>query len=571
MDSGLNKRGLWILCGLVSGALICIFSLFVFDDSQIESFYHQSGFYFIFITFFVWIVLLLPRRLKTGQLRSVFKEYQYVVCLIVVIVTCILLTSESQFRILADETNLLGIALAMYDSHSFYNITHGLYYYDQLHEIKHVWGIRPVFYPFLVYVTHVFAGYSAYNGFFVNAIAGVICLWCMYWLLQRLFHRTLALAGMLMLAAYPVFVLWVTSSGFEIVNLMLVLIAFCFFYQFLHTDDTYHLERVVFTLVLLSQTRYESIVFTIGFFLALLLCFKSRYLEQVSYRVLIWPFLFLPVLFQRVLKVSKGDYQVYDENAVFGFDHFLIHSRKALEYFLAVEPRYGTIAIISYLAIAGMIIGSVVLVRNRLVIAVEVKGLIVAGLISYLLLSIVVFSYYWGDLTASFTIRLGIVFLPLLITLAVFAVHALFNNNQKVAHLFLIASMMLLVFYWPVAAKNEAVEQLKLYRFYKTALGYLKANYPDKNIVIVSDRPGMYVVHQWGAVSFRYVNGNTEKFEKELKGKLYRDMLVLQAVSLEDNKVRDNTRLDNRFYMQTLFESQTEAHNKLRISRVVIE
>ena len=45
------------------------------------------------------------------------------------------LASPLQFRILADETNLLGVANSMYQEHSFANRTSALYYFNHQHKI----------------------------------------------------------------------------------------------------------------------------------------------------------------------------------------------------------------------------------------------------------------------------------------------------------------------------------------------------------------------------------------------------------------------------------------------------
>lgn len=566
--SVLSNKAKWLLLSIFFSTLFCIGIVFLVTRKQLEWAYHGSGFYFMFATFFFWIFLILPRKNISTVVRAAIKEQSVIFLLIAGIVSAILMVSSAEFRILADETNLLGIASSMYDSHAFYNTTQGLFYYGSFHEVEHVWGIRPIFFPFLIYLAHTILGYSAYNGFIINALAGAMSLWCFYWLLSRFFQKSLAIAGMITLAAYPVFVLWVTSSGFEIVNLLLVLIAFCYLYKFLQTHDTLQLERLVVTLVLLSQTRYESAVFVVGMFVAVVFLYKAEYLENLSWRAVLWPVLFLPILCQRLLKVSKADYQVYNDNDVFSVSAFFEHSVKAVNYFFEMESRYGTIALIAIMAIAGVVLGSVSAYKNRYELSVELKGIMLAAIVSYILLAIALFAYYWGDLTASFTIRLGIVFLPLVITLAVIALHCLLENNQKALQLVTLGSILLIFFYWPVAAKNEAVTQIKLYRYYKQALTYLDANFQERNIVIVTDRPGMYAVHRWGAVNFDYANANSSRLISELSRKLYQDILVIQTVNFTNDQVVDDMQLDSLYTLDLLFESQTTATNKLRISRV---
>jgi 4-amino-4-deoxy-L-arabinose transferase-like glycosyltransferase len=50
---------------------------------------------------------------------------------------------------------------------------------------------------------HALLGYSATNGFLVNAVAGVLLLFSLYLILAQWFSRKLALLGILLLASFP--------------------------------------------------------------------------------------------------------------------------------------------------------------------------------------------------------------------------------------------------------------------------------------------------------------------------------------------------------------------------------
>ena len=238
----LNKRDKLLLVTLSLCTSACLLSLFI-PQAQLSNLYHASGFYLLFASFVYWTYLSLPRQFNNTLLLLFIRQHGWVLLLFIVVVALMFLASPLQFRVLADETNLLGVANSMYQEHSFSNRTSALYYFNQQHKLDSEWGIRPNLFPFLIYVMHSIKGYSAYNGFAVNAIAAVSCLWAFYWLLSRFFQSSLAVLGAISLAAFPVFVLWVTSSGFEIVNLALALPALCWFYHYPQDQDGYHLER----------------------------------------------------------------------------------------------------------------------------------------------------------------------------------------------------------------------------------------------------------------------------------------------------------------------------------------
>ncbi|NRB37089.1 MAG: glycosyltransferase family 39 protein [Pseudomonadales bacterium] len=566
-----SQRDKLLLACIILTTLGCLLSLAI-PSVQLTKIYHGTGFYLLFASFVYWLYLILPRKSDKAALFTFISQQGWVLLLFTVIVALMFFVSPIQFRVLADETNLLGIANSMYQEHSFANRTSSLLYFQQQHEITSEWGIRPNLFPFMIYLMHSIKGYSAYNGFIVNFIAGVSCLWSFYWLLSRFFQQSLALLGAITLAAFPVFVLWVTSSGFEIVNLALALIAFCWFYQYQQDHDGYHLERLALTLVLLAQTRYESAVFVFTLGAAVLLMLRVPHLKKLSFRLAILPLFFLPIAWQRVIKTNKGDYQVTGDDAIFSIDNWLKHIDLAWQYFSTDKDFYGTIAAVFYLALIGMAIACVQLIRKRKTLSTSTTALLIASSLSLLALNTVVFAYFWGNLTAAFTIRLGIIFLPFIIALAIYAIQQLADqfalHHRASTKALLVAGFSLCLFYWPTAGKNEAASQLTLNRQYHTLLNYLETHYPERNILIITDRPGMYSVHEWGAVNFRYADKHQQRIKNELKRKLYQDVLVLQLIEYDTDDAIKGTALKADFDLEIEFESQHSATAKMRISHI---
>jgi hypothetical protein len=276
-----RAKTILLLMGLGVSILLSILLGFVIPPrAQMARWFHATGYYFIFGTFILWILSLLPERSNREKGFHCFKRHASALALAAVLVGAMCFATPPRFRILADETNMAGMAASMYRDKAFYNSIQGYVYYEKYHDLQHVWDIRSLFYPFLVSLMHTFTGYRAENGFIVNAIAGVGCLWMFYGLLQRWFSQWLSIVGMLLLAAFPLFVLWVTSGGFEIVNLLFTLIAFQLLDTLLVTGQARVMERLGLTLVLLSQLRYESVAITIGVGIAAISAL--RYIERVA-------------------------------------------------------------------------------------------------------------------------------------------------------------------------------------------------------------------------------------------------------------------------------------------------
>ena len=562
---------------LALSAIASLLSLVVVDRDALISLYRQFGFYLLFLSALWWVLALLPDNSHSLRRFQFCWEKHGILLLAALVTGAMFLVSPAQFRVLADETNLVSVSYSMFMGQSFANVTESLYFYQQHHPLSSTLDIRPNFYPFLIYVVHVLKGYSPFNGFVVNYVAGAASLWLMYHLLRYWFRWQIALFGLFALAAFPVFVLWVTASGFEIVNLAMALLAFYLLCQYLETRSGRVLERLLLTLVLLAQTRYESAVIVIAIVTVLAVSMRPVFLDRLSWRLAAIPWLFLPVAWHRLIKTDKTDYQVYGSDQIFSIDNLLNNLLPALDYFSAKYAWYGTVEWIFYLGVAGFLVGVVRILMRRHQLSQTSEYLFLAAALSLLGLIVVVFSYYWGNLTLAFTLRLGIIFIPFMVVGACYLLHEVSamliseRNTSGLNKVLVAAGVSLMFLYWPVAARNEGVEKLTLNRLYQNTLAYLYEHYPDHNNLIVTDRPGMYTVHQWGAVSSAYANNKYGKILEGLERRLYQDVIVIQEIAYDTGESIDATAVPEQLQLEPVFETQFDAKKLLRISRVVLD
>jgi hypothetical protein len=618
--------------GFIRGFLVYLGSL---KGTHLRSLSRALSFYMLFGTTLLWLLRLLPEKNTWHDVIQWGRTHAWLGALIGILVGLMFCVSPAAFRVQSDEANLLGIASTLFDKHGFSNTTQGLNYYHKFHEVKTVWGIRPIFYPFTIYIAHSLLGYSAYNGFVVNALCMALSLGLFYHLLQKWFGSLLALSGMLTLAAFPVVVLWTTSSGFEICNLMMALLAFTLLDRFLEFRKSVDIERLGLTLILLSQTRYESTIFAIVMFVVVVRAMSTANWASLSYVSYLLPWLFLPVIWQRLLKSSAKSYQVDEGGAVFSPTYFTKHVVSAFEYFATFKTRYPTISVIFYLALACGLWGIVSLIIKRkagvkpktLLLSIFVCSFIglcvgtycswaklvgtddfftlglflysaffltgasghglwysqhrelsfrthwfVAAIVfSFLLLSMVVFSYHHGNLVAAWTVRLGVIFVPFVILFALVFVRRFIQelpSHWPWGRYLIMGNVALFLFFWPRAGLNESVRTLTLFRVHKTMLTYLERNFPDPNIVIINDRPGLYAVHRYGSVGFGYAKNNIDRLARELKRRLYQDILVYQHISYKTNEPEKSWKLDGRYQLETIFEGQYSGSAMFRLSKV---
>ena len=110
------------------------------------------------------------------------------------------------------------------------------------------------------------------------------------------FPRLYALISILIVASLPNFVIWVTSSGFETLNLFFIVLTLFLFNKVIATKSIQHAELLFLTLVLVSQCRYESIIFAVAILFLLPIFLNKKSLAGFSIITYLTPTLFIPVL-----------------------------------------------------------------------------------------------------------------------------------------------------------------------------------------------------------------------------------------------------------------------------------
>jgi len=560
-----------LIMAACSGLIAILLGFIALPQKTMTDWFHRSGFYFIFFTVIIWV---LSFRVEIADFKNLWanrRKHFFALCLALALTISAFLCSTPRFRILADETNLLGISWSMYEKHSFYNPTQVFYYFDGMCDvISYEWDKRPNLYPFLIYTAHVFFGYSGNNGFVINAIAGFLTFFIFYLLLQRWFSRFWGVVGMLLLAGYPLVILYMTSSGFEIVNLLFALITFLILDFFLLEPKATHLELLLLTLVLVAQVRYESVLFTISIFPVLFYCLPAGEYRNLTYRLVLTPILYLPVAWQRLTTYNAGVFQMDSADKVFSFGWLMPNLTHAYNFFMCSNPNYGTVPItfilsaIGFLAIVGWSLKRInTFSRHRL-------GHAFAAIVAVILHSAVMFLYYWGNLTLQYASRLGIIFLPFMIFCAVWLLYFFFAQISAARKYIVVLCLAIPVYYWPTAGMNCAVRDIYYYREFRFVKEFLDNKYPCRDVLLISDLSNLYTAHRYSALSFSQANANRSDTMAKLTRHLVQEILMIQRIKFADSKPTPSTTA-NTYLLEKLYEFQLNAEEFVRVSRVIVE
>jgi hypothetical protein len=122
---------------------------------------------------------------------------------------------EPAFRMLSDEANLVGVSKNLFASKTSTFTVSGKYYYGSYWDVDVAIDRRPTLFPFLVSLLHSVRGYSHENAFLLNLLMLPVFLLVSYRLGKSLGGETFGVVAALFVAAHPVTLISIRSSGFD--------------------------------------------------------------------------------------------------------------------------------------------------------------------------------------------------------------------------------------------------------------------------------------------------------------------------------------------------------------------
>ena len=559
---------------LITTILAFYWGFFAFSNVEMKKLYISWVYYILSANILLWLFAIVKTKSNNwiSEFTKYLKKHKWAIIKALILTVCGALVSKPEFRVLADETNLLSMSQALYEDRECKNYTSATYYYYGFKNvISYEVDKRPALFPLTVSFVHSLLGYRPSNAFIVNILACFFSLIVLYNLVTSQFGRFWGRCSMVLLAAYPLWVLYYTSAGFEVFNLLFSLILFWYFAKFIKEPNALNAEVLLLLLPLLSQTRYESSVAVICVLPAVFLLLPKVEYCKFSFKLFAIPLLFIPVAWLRLLTDNARGLQV-DEvgKSAFAWEHFITNIKKAFAFFRGEEIVYGMIPVITYLSFAGLVLALLFFVVKSIKEKINYKKVLFwSGVILfYILHAVIRFAYYWGDLTYRFNSRLGIIFLPVLVYFALCLLYNIWSlfHFKRICCAFLV--ILVLLIYWPVAGQNLGVRELTLYREFKAAREYLEEYYPNKNeYILVADRANMYVPLKYSTVNFGYFRNNLSSLKNNLKNRTYNYILLVQTIDKASETALTKCSIPDSIKPETLYETQIKADQYLRISR----
>lgn len=500
------------------------------EPGSTEWAYHNLTWYFMLVAV-AFFAVTLARIPAMAEIRTILREHYAAFLLAAGLVACAALFSPPEFKILADETNLLGVSMEMHEKMRTRLPLESMFFYHGMRtDISFKTEMRPAGFPFVLSLLHNLTGYRPGNVFILNLIFAWLSLLLLYALVTRRCRAEWGMVAMLGMAAFPVFVQCATSGGFEIFNLMLALAAFLLLD--LHLAGKCPSSAVLSCLVLLAYSRYESIL-ALVFLVPVLLVGRSEENERGAAIAWVFPILLPPALWLRRITWDSARFQVDKLDEAFSSSNFMPNLEGYLRYFTSpVLCRF-----VGPLLLAAAITGGLFWLR-RIVdrgypFLQRLYELALGGFfISHLAVRLF---YTQGNPLNNYTARLTLIFIPALVLLAVFALKRLEARVKCMSALAGGLMVLMLLTSWPAAAGNAGANYLTLYREFKWVARQLTEIGAGEDSIVVCARPNLYVPLRCSAVTPEYAQNNAAALLNMLKIRAYRRLILVENVNYSDS------------------------------------
>jgi hypothetical protein len=275
---------------------------------------------------------------------------------------------------------------------------------------------RPLFFPFVLATLHDLTGFRAGNSFLLNGILTVVLLSIVCLFARRLSDWRGGVLVCLLLAGLPLLGSNATSGHFEMLNLVMLAASFWLGLRYLEQPEARTLTPFALGLVLLAQTRYESVIFLLPLGVLILIGWRRAGRVILPAPVILAPLLLvLFVLQYRATLVAPNVYWQPGPDgreAAVSLAYFGVNLQAAHEYLFALGQYRDNSALISVLGMLGFG-GAFLLLRGfRRPLREAPPGTLMVATIAAtaLIHALFIMIFYWGVWNMHVTARLSLSF-----------------------------------------------------------------------------------------------------------------------------------------------------------------
>ena len=537
---------------------------------QAQGLFAHGAYYFLLVLVAAWTLKILS--LYGHHLKQWRPPRVAALILAAALTVLIFIHSPPRFKILADESNLMGVSMMLHSKRMAALPIEGFVSDQRQGEIVTIPTKRPLLFPFLVSVIHTLKGYSPANGFLLNFVVTLAALFVLSLTATRLLSPAMAIPATLVMASAPILSFYATGSGFEALNMLFLMLTFMMLIEVVASKgEANRVELLFLTALMLAQCRYESVIVLVLIALVLL----RRLIQWGSLKHLSWmgcflPVFLLPILWQRRMfmgaqMLNRIDHGVLQSQTTpFKWRYLIDNLDDNLFVLLGLNPDYGFTFPMALVALVGIYS----LWRNVLrVRTMRQNSTILATVAASLLaLLLIISTFFWGNFGLPEANRMALAFLPFVALAALYVLHQMQPHPrlefQTVVIVVLVAHLL---YFRPYAGNQRLLNGLSLPYEYQRVVSYLRQTYEKKDdLLIIAELPNLYIIQPHSAVNLSHLE-KREALIREQHDR-FAHIIALQKVDRRTGEVTPSTSIGPPFELTRRREIPISTRHLLRIS-----
>jgi hypothetical protein len=552
---------------LLPTALLALLVISLAETSHTQWLCVHTTYYFLLAAVLCWAGTYLhaARDARRETVVAWVKENWPGVVLALAMTVIVWHAVHPALRMLSDEANLVGTSKNLFASQTATFTVSGKYYYDSYWDIDVAIDQRPSLFPFLVSLVHAVWGYSYENAFIFNLAVLPFFVLVTYRLAKGLGGETFAIVASLFVVAHPVTLLAVRSGGFDFLALFFAVLALKSLSDYCRERSPARLAMLWMNLCMFAEIRYESALFILPV-VALLLVFRMVAWSTLRPYALIYaltPAYLMPRIWQAVL---RGSVPRQDPGTVaFSVQNFF---GNAYEYFKPVLSPFHSYPAHSRVVIALGVVGCILWLRSHHRQLHSLDGRhprFPIFVVAWMLLQVIILlAYAWGHAQNPASARLFIPIDTFFSFAAAWGLTRLLGRWRSTVAILLAAAILPVQF--ADASQHRMLNRLTQTRESATTWRYFESLH-EKRILIVTDRPNLFTIMNYGAMSFETARKDPFIFEA-LSRRLFYDIYVVQQIALSTKEPLPGYEIWPTRRFETMLEFQNDADVLIRISRV---
>jgi hypothetical protein len=571
-----------ILFGLIVAlAVVFGFVSFHYSPTDAVALVLHYGYWQI-LTVVVLFTICLVRSLR-GEARAArlaWRVWVGPVALVLAVTAFLHVQERHEFKIVMDEVVLQDTAMRMHFEREAGAMVRG-YELAGNFTAAHVYvDKRPLFFPFLLSVVHDFTGYRVSNAFYLNGAISVVLIALVFLTGRRLGGNVAGVAGALLVASIPLVHQNATGSGFELLNLVMILSTLLLGMRYVEQPaDTDRLGAFVLSGILLAQTRYESALFILPVGVVILYVWQRERRVDLAWPIMVAPLLLVIVpLHFNVFKVISGSWQLTDvagADTPFSPRYFYDNVGNAMNFFLCTDGSQGNSLLVAILGAAGVGFFVLTLYReHRAIFRVQpATAVFCIFILSLLVHTVMMLCYFWGKFDDPIIRRLSLPSNLLLVLTFLFVYPRLIAHRARWRWLLALTGFFILGFTIPSVSMHRYGQENFAARTNAWLSDFIDKLGDDTVLAIDGNTGIQWLIHRKSSVPVDAIAGHPERFLFHFKNNSFQHFFVVERMGVDfDHGLRLPTADDDvgdGFKLELVEEKAFSPVYYIRIYKVV--